>query len=126
MGSGGAEASLMVSYLNAHSNAGYASRWDISDSSIYYNLWYSIYRDYPVVAAVSQGILPNINNENIKDGHIIVIKGYYNEGQESMGGGFYFNDPHFNNAYYGSFSCPAARMAEAIRKKPNSHFYISA
>lgn len=121
-----ADAERMMKYLNAYSGCtSYATRWVSKSIHCYYNIWYSILNYHPVLASVCQNELPN-NTGSSRDGHIIVINGYYNEGHPSAGGGFYYIDPHYNSNYYGQFSCSAEIMNKAIFENEGKRYYISA
>ena len=113
----------MASYLKNNTGCTtYSTKWLSESGTPYYNMWYSIRQGRPVIASVVQNKLPN-NNGSSGDGHIIVVKGFYNEGQPGMNGGYYYNDPHYNSNYYGSYSCTAQVMRDAIYE--NQKYYIT-
>lgn len=121
--SGYSDNAKMASYLKNNTGCtSYSTRWVSSSKTPYYEMWYSIRQGRPVIASVSQNMLPN-NNGSSSSGHIIVVKGFYNEGQPNMSGGYYYNDPHYNNNYYGSYSCSAQVMYEAINA--NQKYFIA-
>lgn len=97
----------------------YTGTWEYSFSN---GLVYSIDKGKPVVCHVMTGSLPNYPT-SVNTGHYIVTTGYYIafSGSTSTSNCRY-NDPHFNNNYYGTYTCSIAKMTTAINA--NAGYYI--
>lgn len=86
-------------------------------------LMYSINNNVPVICHVKTGTLPNYADG--KDtGHYVVADGYMWAQGSSAGGTslVYYNDPHYNDKYFGSYSCGWEVMEGAIER--NAGYYI--
>ncbi len=84
------------------------------------NVVYSLDNDRPVVAHVKGSRLPAGGSNS---GHYVVIKSYYHSGNPSNAS-IAYNDPHYNNTYYGSHTGTISQMENAVSAQAG--FYISA
>ena len=83
----------------------------------------SIDADSPVVCHVMTGSLPAYAGANY--GHYVVATGYYriSYSPNGMNGEtVYYNDPHYNDIYYGARTCTYTQMTSAINA--NAGYYI--
>lgn len=84
----------------------------------------SIDDNKPVICHVMTRELPNYPDGR-NSGHYVVATGYFwaQGGTGSSGtDAVYYNDPHYDNAYYGSYSCRWSEMTAAINA--NHSYYI--
>lgn len=74
----------------------------------------SIDAGYPMHCLLETQYLPAYSNA--KFSHYVVATGYmWGQGGSTGGGDFvFYNDPHYNNTYYGRHSCSANDMYRAI------------
>lgn len=120
----GAYVGQIVSYLNSKLGSGSYQYTTISQSSFANSLTYSINNNKPVICLVVPDALPNYGNSG-NGGHYIVVKGYYVafSGNNSTTVCMY-NDPHHNDAYFGTYSCNISEMVEALSDHPQGGWYI--
>ncbi|MEW8973714.1 MAG: C39 family peptidase [Tissierellaceae bacterium] len=86
---------------------------------------YSIDDDGPVVAHVLVNRLPN-STSGSSSGHYVVIKGYdYGWGGSTSHDEVTYNDPNWNDAYYGTYTCDISVMERAVRAHKKSGYFIS-
>lgn len=105
--------------LNEYAPYGYTN---ISTSSFFSDLIYSIDKEQPVVCHVLANKLPHSKDANAS-GHYIVATGYMwgftgNDASEYV----YYNDPHYDDDYFGSWRCTVSEMVDAIRSRAG--YYI--
>lgn len=100
--------------LNKYAPYGYTN---VSTSSFFSDLIYSIDRGQPVVCHVLANKLPHSRGANTS-GHYVVATGYM---WGFIGGNaeeyVYYNDPHYDNDYFGRYRCTSSDMEQAIRSR---------
>lgn len=112
----------LTNELNAQVGAG-SYRYVNTDSvSFSANLISSVTAGKPVVCHVMTGGLPNYNGVS-NTGHYVVATGYYASASGSGGvANCYYNDPHYNDAYFGRHTCTMMEMYDAI--EDNAGYFI--
>lgn len=93
----------------------YTSNQDVLD--VYYNIANSLQQGYAVVANIEQ--IPGRYNSG---GHFIVVYGSMIETVESLR--YLYNDPHYNNNYYGSWSISGSDMLTALRSNEGNYVRV--
>lgn len=92
-----------------------------SSSSYSSDLIYSIDKGKPMIAHVRASSLPH--SPGAGAGHYIVNTGYmWGMSGSSAVDRVYYNDPHYNNNYYGSYYCTWSQMIKAINDRAG--YYI--
>jgi len=108
--------------LNSYAGAGMYQYVLTTESSLDSSLIYSIDAGKPIIAHVMTGTLPNYNGSS-NTGHYIVLSGYSMvAGAGSVQYTCTYKDPHYNNNYYGTYSCSVSTMRTAINN--NAGYYI--
>lgn len=77
----------------------------------------------PVICHVMTGGLPNYQNNPSNTGHYIVIKGFSIQADQNQTRIYVrYNDPHYKNAHYGTYSVDINIMENAV--KQNAGYFI--
>lgn len=110
--------------LNAELGNGTYEYVSTSDVRLADSVMYSINSGKPVICNVKTGALPNYNWVSNTQ-HYIVTYGYnYNSQSGASVSNLYYNDPHYNNSYYGQYIATVSQMNAAINN--NFGYYIMA
>lgn len=119
---GGTYVYQIANCLNAYVGSGSYRYVLTSETSFASGLVYSIDKNKPVVCQVKTGYLPNYGGSP-NTGHYVLAKGYYvaYSGSSAVSN-CYYNDPHYNSSYYGTFTCTMDEMITAINS--HSQYYI--
>lgn len=126
MGTTRASGTLVYKLANTlNSKLGTSSYEYVLDSDYAFgnSLIYCIDKSKPIVCHVDTAALPVYNGTSC--GHYIVSIGY--SWYASGGSGYSkvkYNDPNWNNAFYGTYTCNVTEMSEAINDKAG--YYIRA
>lgn len=95
-----------------------------SEISFVNGMKYSIDKNFPVICHIRTGALPIYNGRD--SGHYVVTTGYFSVEHNPNGiedtKTIYYNDPHYNTAYYGAHTCTYTEMTNAINQ--NAGYYI--
>lgn len=103
-------------YLNDRISTNKYVVFNVSKDSFFSLMVNSIDKNRPVICHVKPDKLPN--NPYAGDGHYVVAVGYDWYAQGSAGySKVTYNDPHMNNSVYGTYTCDATVMTEAIRAR---------
>ena len=78
----------------------------------------SIKANYPVICGVIPRYLPNYPDTNTSDGHFVVVDGYSIQAGAKTTIILRYNDPHYDDRYFGSYSVEYSQMEDAI----NAHW----
>ncbi len=110
--------------LNAELGSNSYKHVKTSDIRFADGLMYSINQDKPVVCHVMTGGLPNYGGK--KDtGHYVLATGYYYSAQGNEGtSNVTYNDPNYDNDYYGTYTSSITDMVNAINARAS--YYIMA
>lgn len=120
---GGTYVYCITDELNSRTSSGNYQHLQTYNVSFSNGLVYSIDKNKPVICHVMTGALPNYNY-SVNTGHYIVATGYYVAYSGSSGAATCkYNDPHYDDNYYGKYTCDISQMTAAINN--NSGFYIS-
>lgn len=114
----------IVNKLNAELGSGTYEYVSTSDVQLAGGVMYSINNGKPVICNVRTGALPNYNWAT-NSRHYIVTYGYnYNSQVGASVSNLYYNDSHYNNAYFGQYIATTTQMNTAINN--NYGFYVLA
>lgn len=114
----------VTNYLNQELGAGSYQQLTIEQYPFANSMPYSINKNKPVICLVVPDVLPNYGSTG-NGGHYIVVKGYYVafSGSSSTAVCMY-NDPHYSQDHYGTFTCEIETMEEALADHPEHGWYI--
>lgn len=111
---GGAYLSNMTAALNSQlKKTAYYSRTTDTTSFIDKTVS-SIKANYPVICGVIPRYLPNYPDSNKSEGHYVVVDGYSIQGGAKTTIILRYNDPHYDDRYFGSHSVEYSEMEQAI------------
>ena len=75
----------------------------------------SLRNDYPVICLVKPKYLPNYTITNTSAGHYVVVDGYSLQAGADTTIVLRYNDPHYDDDYYGSHSAVLSQMLVAVQ-----------
>ncbi|MBQ3510619.1 MAG: C39 family peptidase [Peptococcaceae bacterium] len=121
MSTAGASPYEMKTFLNQYVSSKKYNYFFTTNTNFANNVVYSLDNDRPVVGLVKHSVLqPN----STSGGHYVVIKSYFHSGSP-LNATIAYNDPHYNNNFFGNHTCSVSHMENAIEAL-NNPYYISA
>jgi len=93
-----------------------------SDIAFTTAIQYSIGQNRPIICQVNTAELPNYTDGKGCNHYVVATGYYFAYSGSSYRDEVYYNDPHYDEDYFGRFTCTAAQMSSCINA--HSKYYI--